>query len=110
MRQNAKKWSIVVAKHQAYTEIKNFLSINNVGEPISSYGIKWRSFSQNPCIDDAVFSNQTLYFRFRPHRQKVENAPTPDFRNLVVKLQRLSAIHVRQEFNSSHHVARHNLR
>ena len=47
-------------------------------------------------IDDIVFSNQTLYFQLRPHRQKVGNAPPPSFRNMVVKLLALrpSAIDV----------------
>ena len=83
----------------------------NVGEPISSYGIEWRSLSQNPYIDDIVFSNHTLYVRLRPHRQRLGNGPQPSFRNMVVKLLalRLSAIDVRLKFNFSHYVARHNL-
>ena len=76
MQQNAKKCYIVVVKHQAGQGGQNIPKYN-VGEPISSYGIEWCSFIQNPYIDDIVFSNQTLYFRLRPHRQKVGNGPAP---------------------------------
>ena len=80
-----KKSCIVVVKRQAEQGGQKRPKYN-VGEPISSYGIEWCSFSQNPFIDDIAFSKQTLYIRLRPHRQKLENGPPPSFRNLVLKL------------------------
>ena len=89
-----KKRCIVVIKHQEYggQNVPKY----SVAEPTSSYGIEWCSFSQNPYIDDIVFSKHTLYVRLRPHRQKVGHGPPPSSRNLVVKLlaQRPSAMDV----------------
>ena len=79
------KGCIVVVKHQAEHGGQKCPKYN-AGEPISSCGIEWCSFSQNPYIDDIAFSKQTLYVRLRPHRQKVGNGPPPSFRNWMVKL------------------------
>ena len=93
MHHNAKRCRIIVAKHRAEHGRQKRPKCN-VGEPILSYGIELCSFSQNPCVDDIVFSNQTLYVRLRPHRQKIGNGPPPSSRNMMVKLLalRLSAI------------------
>ena len=49
---------MIIVKHQPEHEGQK-VPKHNVGESISSYGIEWCPFSQNPCIDVTVFSNQT---------------------------------------------------
>ena len=57
------KKNVVVVKRQAeHGGLKR--PKYNVGEHISSYGIEWCSFSQNPYIDDIAFSKQTLMFSY----------------------------------------------
>ena len=81
MHQNPEKCFILVIEYHAKHGGKQ-RSKYNAGDPISSFGIEWCLFSQNPHISDSVFSNKTL--------------SPPSFRNLVVNLLalRLSAMDV----------------
>ena len=58
-----KKCCIVVVKRQAEHGGQKRPKYD-VGEPISSYGIKWCSFSQNPYVDVLRFQNK-LYMHIK---------------------------------------------